>query len=291
MTLITSFDPWKNTLCTCPAKYSLSPYTGCTHGCLYCYASSYIRDFSTAREKKDFLERLKREIKKIPAGAILTIANSSDPYQPLEKKLELTQNALCILRNYDLKINLVTKSALIVRDVEILKSLKNVVVSFTLTTLNEALSKKLEPGASLPAQRLAAMEELSKYLPVACRIDPLIYSLNTGEINTLVKEVKKRGAVQIITSTYKAKPDNFKRMRRAFPHHAQLWQNAYIAEGQQKGGCLYLPKEIRHNLIKEVREIVLKEGLYFSSCREGFESLNTKNCDGSSLFETNDYRD
>jgi len=65
MPLIAPFDPWKNTYCTCPNKFSLSPYTGCTHACLYCYASSYIINFSNPRPKKNFLERLKSQIKDI----------------------------------------------------------------------------------------------------------------------------------------------------------------------------------------------------------------------------------
>ncbi|MDD5195253.1 MAG: radical SAM protein, partial [Candidatus Omnitrophica bacterium] len=157
MSLITIFDPWKSNLCSCPDKFSLSPYTGCSHGCLYCYASSYIRNFSIVRQKKDFLKRLSSEVKKLPPSSILAIANSSDPYLAQEEQLRLTRGALLVLKNYDLKINIVTKSALIIRDIEILKSLKKILVSFTLTTLDQTLSKKLEPRASLPKERLTAM--------------------------------------------------------------------------------------------------------------------------------------
>ncbi len=65
MPLITPFDPWQNKLCRCPQKLSLSPYTGCAHGCLYCYAAGYIRGFSDPRPKVDFLARLKKELVKI----------------------------------------------------------------------------------------------------------------------------------------------------------------------------------------------------------------------------------
>ncbi|MDD5195732.1 MAG: radical SAM protein, partial [Candidatus Omnitrophica bacterium] len=133
--------------------------------------------------------------------------------------------------------------------------------------------------------RLTAMGELSKYVPVTCRIDPLIYPINTVEIKTLVKAAKKRGVKQIITSTYKAKPDNFKRMLASFPQNQQLWRKLYLTEGERIGGYIYMPKEFRKDLIKEVREIALNEGLEFSSCREGFESLNTTDCDGSSLLK------
>lgn len=285
MSLITAFDPWKSNLCTCPAKYSLSAYTGCGHGCLYCYASSYIRDFSRPREKKDFLVRLNREIKKIPKGALLTMANSSDPYLPLEKKLKLTRKALKIITNYELKINIVTKSSLILRDIDLLKDLKSAVVNISLTTLDKTLIKKLEPHAASPEERLETIGKLSSWVPVVVRFDPLIYPLNTNETNTLVKKIKVLGAKQIITSTYKIKTDNFKKMTAVFPQYKELWNKLYLKQGEKKGGYTYLPENLRKELITKVREAAAYEGIKFSSCREGFGNLNTAECDGSSFLK------
>lgn len=281
MALITVFDPWKNQFCTCPEKYSLSPYTGCGHNCLYCYASSYIKDFHHPLPKKDFLKTLEREIKKIPENSILTMANSSDPYLPLEKKLRLTQNTLQILKKYPLRTMLVTKSCLILRDYSILKEFKKIAACVTITSLKPSLAKKLETCAPTPKQRLKTIEKLSKIIPVICRFDPLIYPVNTSEIKNIVKEVKNLGAKQIITSTYKAKPDNFQRMIAGFPEHQALWHQLYIKEGQRINRCLHLPKKLREKLIAEVRDNCLKENIAFSSCREGFNSLNTSACDGS----------
>lgn len=285
MSLITPFDPWENSLCTCPFKYSLSAYTGCVHGCLYCYASSYIRNFSLARAKKDFLARLKREIKKIPQNSIIALASSSDPYQPLEKKLRLTRESLKIFENYKLRINIVTKSSLILEDSDILRNLERVTVSISLTTLDEKLAKKLEPYGSSPNQKLKAIEKLSKYIPVIVRFDPLIYELNTSEIPKIVRIIKSAGAKQIITSTYKMKPDNFKRMLKIFPEYKNLWEKLYLAEGEKRNGYVYLPEDLRKKLITFVRLIALEEKLKFSCCREGFANLNTANCDGNSLLD------
>jgi len=284
MSLIRPFDPWKNPLCSCPTKYSLSAYTGCNHGCLYCYASSYIRNFCQVRPKKDFLIRLGREIKKIPGGSHLTLANSSDPYVSLEKKLRLTRKTLEMLLNYDIRISLVTKSTLISRDLDMLKNLKQVIACISITTLEETCAKKLEPGTASPKERLAAVKKLVRYIPVAVRLDPLIYPLTTASLKKTIKAIGSCGAKQIITSTYKAKPDNFKRMQRAFPQHKELWQELYLKKGERKGGYWYLAKKIRKELIDEVRSLALKNGLRFSSCREGFGQLNTASCDGSSLF-------
>ncbi len=281
MSLITPFDPWKNRLCSCPEKFSLSPYSGCSHGCLYCYAPSYIRQFNQPRAKKDFLKKLKSQITKIPKKSIITIANSSDPYLNLEKKLKLTRQMLEILQSLDLKIHLVTKSSLILRDIDLLKSFKNLTLSISLNTLDEKLSKKLEPNTPSPSQRLSTIKSLSKKIPTLIRFDPLIYPLNTQNIEETIKILASSGARQIITSTYKVKPDNFKKMTEAFPEHKDLWQNLYYAQGQRKSNYIYLTPDLRKNLINRVRDAVLKEGLDFSSCREGFASLNTKPCDGS----------
>ena len=284
MSVITKFDPWKSNLCTCPAKYSLSAYTGCTHNCLYCYASSYIRRFSQPREKKDFLKKLEKEIKKVPKGSLIAMANSSDPYLPLEERLKLTRAALKIIKEYDLSLNIVTKSSLLLRDLDILKSFKKIVVSISLTTLDKELAKKLEPNSPPPQERLRAVGELSPYLPVAVRFDPLIYPLNTEEIEGTIREIKKSGAKQIITSTYKVKPDNYRRMTAGFGQYKKLWQKLYLKQGEKIGGYTYLPKTLRKDLINRVREIALSQRLKFSSCREGFGNLNTANCDGSSIF-------
>lgn len=285
MSLITSFDPWESGLCTCPQKYSLSPYTGCGHGCLYCYASSYIRAFSVPRGKKDFLQRLNAETAKIHAGSLIAMANSSDPYIPLEKKLELTRNSLLILKNFNIKLNIVTKSSLILRDLDILKDFKKIVISVSLTTLDTKLAKKLEPLAPIPKERLKTMEKLSQYVPVACRLDPLIFPLTTGEIKNIIKIIASTGARQIITSTYKAKPDNFKKMTESFPEHKKLWHELYYEKGERKNRCIYLPLNLRKEIIETARNITLSENLQFSSCREGFNNLNTANCDGTSLFK------
>ncbi|UCG35749.1 MAG: radical SAM protein [Candidatus Omnitrophota bacterium] len=284
MSLITPFDPWKGKLCTCPQKHSLSAYAGCGHGCLYCYASSYIIKFFSPRPKKDFLDLLKKEIPKVPKGSIITISNSSDPYLPLEKKYKLTQGMLEILKDYDLKLLFVTRSVLILRDIDRIKECRNVVVSFTLTTLKKELAKKLEPAASSPHQRLKAMQALSKHVPVVCRFDPLIYPLNTEEITEVVGAIKEAGAKQVITSTYKVKPDNFKRMTKAFSEYKELWEDLYLKQGEKLGQYIYLPKNLRKELIEKVKQAALNKGLDFSSCREGLQELNTKNCDGSSFF-------
>lgn len=284
MRLFTPFDPWQSPICTCPLKLSLSPYTGCSHRCLYCYASSYIRNFGAARPKKDFIPILEKEIKKVPSNSFIAISNSSDPYQPLEKNLCLTRSGLEILKDFDLKIMIVTKSSLILRDLKILKKINNLVICITITTLNNELAKKLEAGASPPEERMQAIRQIAKLAPVILRLDPLIYPLTTEEIATIITRAKKAGIKQVITSTYKAKPDDFAKMRQCFPQYARFWTKLYSRQGQKYGQYIYLPTDLRKKLIEKVRYFCQQQGLDFSSCREGFPELNTKACDGSGFF-------
>jgi DNA repair photolyase len=156
--LLTVFDPWKSELCTCPPKMTFNPYTGCDHGCLYCYASSYIPQFPNCRPKKNLISRLKKEATRLD-GELISISNSSDPYPQLEQKTELTRKCLRILAENSCRLQIITKSDIVIRDIDILKQVP-CVVSITILTMNDRLSLKLEPGAPVSSRRLKAIETL-----------------------------------------------------------------------------------------------------------------------------------
>ena len=284
MQVLTPFDPWKNKLCTCPFKYSFSPYVGCSHGCLYCYASSYIPRFSEVRVKKDVIGRLIKEVSKIK-DKYVSISNSSDPYQKIEERLKLTREALKVFINNNFRIMIITKSNLIVRDLDILKK-GRVVVSMTITTLDELKARKLEPNAPLPNKRIEALKILSENgIPTVARIDPIIPLVNEGEIREILREMARIGVRHIVSSTYKVKIDNWRRMEAEFPKEMKKLKRLYFVNGERIGGYYYLPKEYRYLLMEKVAEEARKYGITFATCREGFLELNTsKVCDGSHLF-------
>ena len=285
MPVITPFDPWKSKLCTCPFKYSFSPYVGCSHGCLYCYASSYIPRFSEARVKKDIIKQLNKEISKIKQNKYVTIANSNDPYQPIEEKLKLTREALKIFSSHGFKIMIATKSNLVLRDLDILKK-SRIAVSITITTLDENKAERLEPNAPPPEKRLEAIKILSKNgIPTIARIDPIIPLINDMEINDLVRSVAEAGTKHIVSSTYKVKLDNWKRMKREFLEEMKKLRSLYFIKGERISGYYSLPKEYRFEIMKKVFEEAKKFGVTFAACREGFFELNNaKTCDGSHLI-------
>jgi DNA repair photolyase len=281
--ILRPFDPWKSQLCTCPAKLSLNPYTGCPHGCLYCYASSYIPRFEQCRPKVDLLKRLAREAAKVEPGTLVAMANSSDPYPPMEKELRLSRGCLRILKERDLPVQVVTKSHLVAQDVELLADML-ACVAITVTTLKDSISRRLEAGAPLPAKRLDAMAKLAKRsVAVSARIDPIIPGINEAEIEELVVAVSRAGARHITSSTYKARPGSMKKIISAFPQEAVALESLF-ARGGKVAGSGYLPAEIRSDLMQRVKENAEREGVTFSSCREGLASVSGINCDGSHLL-------
>ena len=143
--LLTAFDPWQSPLCTCPEKLTFNPYTGCDHGCLYCYASSYIPNFHVCRPKKNLLSRLTKEATRLD-GELVSISNSSDPYPRLDKQTCLTRKCLEILSDSNCKLQIVTKSDLVTRDIDILQSVP-CVVSLTVLTLDD-MSRSLDSNAA-----------------------------------------------------------------------------------------------------------------------------------------------
>lgn len=285
------FDPWRSSLCTCPFKYSVAPYTGCGHGCIYCYITGYIKDAFNPRPKKDFNRRFAKEILKIKPGSILEASASSDPYQPLERRYRYTRFLLELSLKHGVKVIIVTKSHLGVRDADLIR--KTASVSFTITTIDEKLSKKLEPHASSPNLRLEALRILSdKGVKCSVRIDPIVPLLNSSEesIRIVVKAAAEAGAQHIISSTFKARWDSMARITRVFPTVSGRIKELYLS-GERISGYLYLPKKERYRLMKLVGEVASDYGLTFSTCREDFPQLNTgPSCDGSHLIPENEYR-
>ncbi len=278
--VLRDFDPWKGDLCTCPRKYSLQPYTGCSFMCLYCYATAYIGK-RPSTPKKDFLRRLERDLRRADPSKVVNMSTSSDPYPIIEKKYELTRGALKLLKLYGFKVLITTKGSLVSRDKDVLSEMKAAVM-ITITTLDESLAKRLEPGAPSPKERLRALKELSEFgVPVGIRLDPVIPGVNDDpeELRELVYRAAESGALHVVTSTYKAKPDNLRRMAEEFPHLRSLY-----SKGEKVGRYRYLPKEYRRKLLEPVVKAAEDVGITWAFCREGFP-FKAPSCDGSHLIE------
>ena len=282
MPLISQFDPWRSGLCTCPPKLTFNPYTGCDHQCIYCYASSYIPNFSDCRPKKDLLATLKREAAKLN-GETISIANSSDPYPRVEISEGLTRRCLEILAESNCKLQIITKSNVVVRDDDLLTKIPST-VALTITTDDDNIAKLLEPHAPPPSQRLRAAQDLiKKDIPVSVRIDPIIPFVN-DQPQKLIADLASIGVKHLTCSTYKAKADNWVRLSQAMPQVAEKLKLFYFQQGEKIGGNTLLPKEFRYKLLKGVRDLAVAQGMKFGVCREGLSQLNTAACDGSWLM-------
>lgn len=148
--------------------YNMNIYRGCSHGCIYCDSrSECYRDerFETVKVKRDALRIIRDDLaRKVRSGVVATGA-MSDPYNPLERELELTRHALELLSAYDFGVAIDTKGTLIIRDIDLLCEIKRrrpVLIKVTITAADDALAKEVEPRAPTSSARFQALKELAK---------------------------------------------------------------------------------------------------------------------------------
>jgi len=146
--------------------YALNPYTGCQHGCVYCYAE-FMKKYTNHNEewgkfvdvKINIANRLREQIKKAKPGMVM-LGTVTDAYQPLEERFCLTRRCLEILADFDFPIFIQTKSDLILRDIDVFKKIKDKEVGFTITCHDPEVEKMFEPGASNLGKRFEALKKL-----------------------------------------------------------------------------------------------------------------------------------
>ncbi|MDM7915107.1 MAG: radical SAM protein [Candidatus Eisenbacteria bacterium] len=149
--------------------YCVNPYTGCEVGCAYCYAALFMRRYSGHSEpwgafvdiKVNAPDLLARQILRAKRGTIW-FASVCDPYQPIEERYALTRRLLEVLAGRDFPVSIQTKSALVRRDLDVIRRIPNVEVGFTITTEDETMAKLFEPKASPVRERVAVLREFRK---------------------------------------------------------------------------------------------------------------------------------
>lgn len=188
--------------------YSLNPYQGCEHGCIYCYARN-THEYWGFSSGLDFESKI---IVKKNAPALLekfilhpdwqpvpiSVSGNTDCYQPLERKLEITRGLLKIFARYRHPIGMITKNSLVLRDIDLLTDLAKdnlVHIYISITTLDEDLRRVMEPRTASAKKRLQTVEELSKAgIPVGIMNAPIIPGLNHHEIPNILKAAADHGA-------------------------------------------------------------------------------------------------
>ncbi len=191
-----------------PFSQSLNAYRGCEHGCIYCYARpshAYLDlspglDFETRLfAKPDAPELLRNELgRKNYRCEVLAIGTNTDPYQPIEREWKITRKILDVLLECSHPVSIVTKSAMIERDIDLLSELagKNLVQVFvSVTTLDPELARKMEPRASSPGRRLEAIRRLNEAkIPCGVLVAPVIPYLTDSEMESILHAAHESGA-------------------------------------------------------------------------------------------------
>ncbi len=187
---------------------SINPYRGCEHGCIYCYARpshAYMGlsaglDFeSSLFAKPNAAKLLEREIsKKGYKPRMLAIGTNTDPYQPIEKQWRVTREILEVLEAANHPVGIVTKSALVTRDIDILSRMAEkglTKVALSITSLDRKLARAMEPRAATPGLRLKAVRDLTAAgIPVSVMVAPVIPALNDHELERILDSAKAAGA-------------------------------------------------------------------------------------------------
>ncbi|MCC6718965.1 MAG: PA0069 family radical SAM protein [Acetobacteraceae bacterium] len=187
---------------------AINPYRGCEHGCVYCFARpthAYLGfspglDFETKLVyKPEVADLLARELRKpgyVPRPVAL--GTNTDPYQPVERTLKLTRAILGVLDRFNHPVTIVTKSALVLRDIDLLAPMaqRNLVrVCLSVTTLDNALARRMEPRAAAPMRRIQAIGELTRAgIPAGVMAAPMIPGLNDAELERILETAARAGA-------------------------------------------------------------------------------------------------
>lgn len=189
--------------------YSINPYQGCEHGCIYCYARNTHEYYGFSAgldfERKIIVKRNAAELleqyfnKKNYQPVCILLSGNTDCYQPIERKLKITRSLLQIFLQYKNPVSIITKNNVILRDLDIiteLAKLKLVHVNVSLTSLNEQLRQKLEPRTVTATGRLGVIQKLTEQgIPVRVMAAPIIPGLNSNEIPDIIKAAADRGAL------------------------------------------------------------------------------------------------
>jgi DNA repair photolyase len=209
--------------------YAINPFYGCAHKCQYCYAV-FMKKFTGHTEPwGDFVdvkvnapEVLTRQLTRLKKLSRISFGTVCDPYQPLELKYQITRKCLQILVNYSHRVSILTKSAIVVRDIDILQQLLNVRVSFTITSVDQKVRKIFEPGAPSSEMRFKAMKTLAvNNIRTSVFVAPILpYSTDSEKnLGEIFRSSKIAGAEYIMFDTLNPYPKVWRNMRRLVKTH------------------------------------------------------------------------
>ena len=191
--------------------HALNPYRGCMHGCRYCFAPNIIRQpratwGTYVKVKKNIPTVLAKELKKL-TPALVGVSSVTDPYQEIEEKYHITRYCLEQLLKYKFPVSVITKSPLVLRDIDLLRKFTYSEITVTITTLDEKISNKLEPNAPSISERLDALRKLSNEgFNTYAFLGPLLPSLDPDQVTAFIEKIQATGVKTIMVDTLNLKP-------------------------------------------------------------------------------------
>jgi len=230
-----------------PFTWTINPYRGCEFGCRYCYAR-YTHEFMEMRDGAEFEQKiyvkqhsaglLRRELKKVKRGEPIALGTATDPYQPAERRYEITRSILEeFARHHGFELGIVTKSNLIVRDLELLREISRhntLSVHLTITTLDVDLARILEPRAPRPDLRIEAVRQLGQAgLEVGVSCSPVLPGITDSPANleAVVQAAAAAGARHIFAGPLFLKPCSaaifLPFVEQNFPHLVETYRERY----------------------------------------------------------------
>lgn len=206
--------------------YSINPYLGCEHACLYCYARFMARRGHFGEEwgsfvdvKVNALECLEKEPPKKHRGVVL-LSSVTDPYQPVETKRQLTRRILERLLEYDFPVNIQTKSKLILKDLDIIQRFSDIEAGFTITSFDDTVRMVFEPQASPVAERLDALRALSDAgVRTFTFLGPMLPCLSDQRLEELLRYLVSIGVDRVLVDRLNIKAGNWPPIRSAVEKH------------------------------------------------------------------------
>lgn len=267
-----------------PFTWTINPYRGCEFACKYCYAR-YTHEFMEMRDGVDFerkiyvkqraAELLRRDLRKVKPGEEIAIGTATDPYQPAERRFEVTRTVLEVFAEQrGLDIGIVTKSDLVLRDSELLGEVarrNKLFVNLTITTLHPDLARILEPRAPRPDLRMKAVQKLNQAgVPAGVICAPVIPGItdSSRDLDALVKATKEAGGRYIFANALFLKPCSaaifLPWLEKEFPHLVQNYRERY-------GERAHLGPAYRKRISQLMAKLRQKHGLGTRSDRERLE--------------------
>ena len=249
-------------------KYNMNLYRGCQHHCIYCDSRSLcygIEKFDRdVLVKANAIELLRQELARKRVKGTIGTGSMNDPYMPVERKINLTGRALTIIAEFRFPVHIITKSDLVLKDLATLCQINEVytAVTFTITTANDELGKKVEPGAPLVSARLQAMSTLAANgIYTGVTMMPILPFIGDHEdnITNIVKQAANHGASYIIPSFGMTLRDRqrayyYEQLDKLFPGLRQTYQ-------KQFGGQYFAPAREIGRLEKRFNKLCAENGL------------------------------